>query len=52
MEEAPHLSSSGRTGKKKEKKSNVRVRERVGSPTSARHGPIEVNMHGGTFLLL
>ena len=38
--------------KEKRKKSNVRVRESVGSPTSARHGPIEVNMHGGTFLLL
>ena len=38
--------------KEKRKKSNVRVRESVGSPISERHGPIEVNMHGRTFLLL
>ena len=51
MEEAPHLSSFGRTGKRKEKPS-LCVRESVGSPTSDEHDPIEVNIYEGTFLLL
>ena len=31
--------------KKKKKKPNLYVRGSVGSPTSARHGPIEVNIY-------
>ena len=46
VEEAPHLSSSGRTGKRKgKKKPNVRVRGSVGSPTSVGHGLIETNIY-------
>ena len=51
VERTPHLSSSGRTGKKK-KKTSLCVRGSVGSPTSAKHGPIEVNIYGGIFLPL
>ena len=52
MERTPHLSSSGRTGKRKKKKTSLCVRGSVGSPTSAKHGPIEVDIYGGTFLPL
>ena len=38
--------------KEKKKKSSLRVRGSVGSPTSAGHGPIEVNIYGGTNLPL
>ena len=38
--------------KKKKKKTSLCVRGSVGSPTSAKHGPIEVNIYGGIFLLL
>ena len=37
---------------KKKKKPSLCVRRSVGSPTSAKHGPIEVNIYGGTFLPL
>ena len=46
------LSSSRRTGKRKSKKNSLHVRGSVGSPTIARHGLIEVNIYGGTLLLL
>ena len=53
MEKATHLSSCRRTGKKKKKKkTSLRVRGSVGSPTSAGQGPIEVKIYGITFLLL
>ena len=53
VERTPHLSSSGRTGKrKKKKKTSLCVRGSVGSPTSAKHGPIEVNIYGGIFFPL
>ena len=38
--------------KKKKKKTSLSVRGSVGSPTSAKHSPIEVNIYGGTFLPL
>ena len=34
------------------KKPNLCVRGNVGSPTSAVHSPIDVNIYGGTFLSL
>ena len=52
MEEALHLSSSGRIEKKKRKKPNLRVRGSVGSPQLAGYSPIELNICGGVFLLL
>ena len=53
VEEAPHLSSSGRTGKRKEKKKpSFRVRGGIGNPTSTRQDLIKVNIYEGTFLLL
>ena len=38
--------------KKKKIKLNLSARGSVGSPTSTGYGPIEVNIYGGTFLLL
>ena len=37
---------------KEKKKTSLCVRGSVGSPTSAKHGPIEVNIYGGIFLPL
>ena len=37
---------------RKKKKTSLRVRDRVGSPTSTGHGPIEVNIYGRTLLPL
>ena len=38
--------------KKKKKKTSLCVRGSVGSPTSAKHGLIKVNIYGGIFLPL
>ena len=51
LEKAPHLSSSRRTEKRK-RKSRLRVRGSVESPTLTGHGPIEVNIYKRTFLPL
>ena len=38
--------------KEKKKKTSLCVRGSVGSPISAKHGPIKVNIYGGIFLPL
>ena len=50
VEKAPYLSSS-RGLEKEKKKPNLCVRGNVGSPTSAGHGSIEVNIYKETFPL-
>ena len=54
VEEVPHLSFFRRTEKKKKKqnktKTSLRLRGSVESLTSAKYGPIEVNLYGGNLL--
>ena len=53
VEEVPHLSFFERTEKKNKKtKTSLRLRGSVESLTSAKYGPIEVNLYGGNLLLL
>ena len=48
----PHTYHSLEGLEKEEKKPSLHMRGSVGSPVSNGHGPIEVNIYGGTFFLL